>query len=163
MHRRHLPGDGRAREAAKDLMAARVLQHYHEAGDLPAFLPGEPNAVAALATAPRHAPHVLSALARIYGVTEWDADAYRRYYLERALAAWTGGARVESTPEGLRVVTRSCPVFAEASRDFRVCQACRLLKEATARLASGGELEDVRHERLLMVGDEACVMALDGL
>src|SRR5438067_7072522 len=152
---RHLQTD-----AERDATAARILQSALDGRWLPEFTPGEPAGVAALATAERVAPELLDAIAGVYGVERWDAAAFERVFVRRALAAWKRALVVDRDRESrVRVTGPACPVLRQAALDPRVCQACRATQVAAIHAAMGPE-PIVSFPRLIAQGNAICEMVV---
>jgi len=113
--------------------------------------PGQPTAEAALQTAAAGAAEFLGRLALLHSLDEadgWAPDAYRRLFLEEAVAAWCPGTRVTEDGPRLRVVKPGCPLAAACAADARVCAMCQVFHEVVARLMMPGAVERVAFEEL---------------
>lgn len=152
--------DPRPRDA--DAEAAALLQAYFDSGPLPAPVPGAPVRLVTVVQALRDAPALAAELQRIYGLERWDGAAFRRWFLEGALAAWRPGTTVGADASGMTVRSPVCPLLAQASADPRVCQLCQAVQEVLARSAMPGQLGEVRFRELATRGAPACTVRLEG-
>jgi hypothetical protein len=148
-------------DAERDAAAARVLQSALDGRWLPEFVPGEPNGLAALETAARVAPELLAAIAGIYGVERWDASAFERYFVRRALASWKRTLVVDRERESrIHVASSGCPVAREAALDPRVCQACRATQMVATQAAAGPGTRVSFPKVTIGHGDALCEMVI---
>lgn len=145
-----------AAPAPHDTQAARLLGRILGGRYLGPYLPGEPSGLVATMAARRLAPGFVDQLARIYGVREWDFDAFRRAFVEGALLAWQGASVVEEYEDGVRVVSSTCPILPLAGSDPRACQMCRAFQAEVAREALGEAFQEVDWESTILQGAPEC-------
>lgn len=146
------------RAPSPDRVDRALLQSALDGHLLPPYVPGEPSDMAAATGAAQLAPAVLRALRAEHGLDKWDADAFERVFLGRAMRAWHGALAIEHRPNTLVVRAATCPVREEAARDARVCQLCRALRTMAAQEAYGRRLHGVTFPQLITRGDAACEM-----
>lgn len=144
--------------AERQAALAGALVNARLAGRLPP--PWDSSGLAAFREASREAPELLRELARLYRVRRWTYPAYRRVVLLGAMAAWKPGSKVLDRPEGVELVSETCPLGAEAERDPAVCRYCRAFQETLARAALPGQVESVEWRETLARGEATCHQAI---
>lgn len=148
----------RARDHARDEIAARRLGAHLDAAQLPALSYGEPAGLAGIYAAAREAPEFLRELGDIYGIRRWTQPSFRERFIEGALKVWHGDLHVMTERGGVHVVSSSCPLAASAAQDARVCQMCRAFQKELTQLALPGDAGDIVFDRLITKGDSHCSM-----
>lgn len=150
------------RDEARLRATASALFHAQLAGRrLPAGLPGLTERQVVDRLARMDAKEILETLRELYGVGYWTVEEFERAFIEGALDAWHAGSLVQHKPNGLRVVSTSCPIAREVEKDPRLCTMCQDLQRHAAFLALIGQVRDVRFERLMSRGESSCEVDID--
>lgn len=144
-------------ERRKDWTAAQLLDFFLSGEELPRYVPGEPRGLAPALAAPRAARELLLELGELYGVEEWNEEAFREFVLGRALKTWKPGTVVTGTDGRYRVAGAICPVLPAAARDPRACRMCQLVQEAMARGAAPEKRVEVAFPETIVGGGDRCV------
>ena len=145
-------------EAMRRAVAGFLLQASLAGRKLPEHLGDVPDRLLVDRLARMDAKEVLATLQELYGVEWWDREEFERAFLEGAIRGWKPDTLVQRKPDGLRVVSTTCPVAADVEKDARTCEACRAIQKHAAYLALIGQVEDVRFDRLMSKGESACEM-----
>jgi hypothetical protein len=136
---------------------AGFILHAQLAGrHLPEHLGDMPDRMLVDRLARMDAKEVLARLQELYEVEWWTKEAFQRAFIEGAIQGWKPGALFQRKPNGLRVVSTTCPIAADVEQDPRLCEACRAIQKHAAYLALIGQVEDVRQERVMSKGESSC-------
>ncbi len=102
------------------------------------------------------AKELLETLKEIYEVRWWDRESFERAFVHGALAGWRPGSLIQHKPNGLRVVSTTCPIAADVENDPRLCQSCQRMQKHAAYIALVGQVEAVEMDRTMSRGESAC-------
>ena len=136
---------------------AGFLLHAQLAGrNLPERVGDMPDRMIVDRLARMDAKELLATLQELYGVEWWTKEEFQRAFVDGALQGWRPGTLVQERPDGLRIVSTTCPIAADVEKDPRLCRSCRAIQKHAAYLALIGQVEDVSVDRVMSKGDSAC-------
>lgn len=143
-------------EEAQRRLAGFILHAQLAGRTLPRHMGDMPERMIVDRLARMDAKEVLATLQELYGVEWWTKEEFQRAFVDGALQGWRPGTLIQQRPDGLRIVSTTCPIAADVEKDPRLCVACRALQKHAAYLALIGQVEDVRQHRLMSNGESSC-------
>lgn len=146
--------------AGRRRSASAAIHAILRGRELPAHLVGLNDREMLSRIARADAKKLLDAIRDVYGLRYWDKETFRAAVLEGAFGGWRPGMLVRETPEGLRLVSTTCPIASDVERDARLCTLCQDIQLHATYLALVGQVDGVRFDRLMAKGEGACEMTI---